>query len=166
VGRLQAEADVFHSFIMHWDGVAWSNIPVPSFGGDGGLLWSVDAIAPDDAWAVGSRGSRTVALHWDGSSWSFTRIVHPSSVSAFFDVAATGAGDVWAVGSSLTDAERVRPLAERWNGSTWERIGAQSATASDDGLAGVDAMGRHRWAVGFGRERGTEVAVIERSCGG
>jgi hypothetical protein len=164
VGRLQAEGGVFAPFIKHWDGVAWSNVPVPPFGPNEGLLWSVAAIARDDAWAVGSRGQRAVALHWNGGAWTRSGIVHPSENSTLFDVAAPRARAVWVVGAYLNDAERQRPFAERWDGTAWQRVGVENATRGDNGLVGIDARRRQRWAVGFGQERSTGIAVIQRSC--
>jgi hypothetical protein len=55
--------------IEHWNGVAWSLLPVT----DTGTLRSVDVIASDDIWAVGySYGSpaQTLTMHWDGTAWS------------------------------------------------------------------------------------------------
>jgi hypothetical protein len=165
VGRLDAEPGFFRPFVKHWDGSAWSNVPVPQLGVDGGYLRSVTAIAADDAWAVGTRGARAVALHWDGSAWRVVPIVQPSPSSAFFDVAATGPGDVWAVGSRVTESEQLRPLAERWNGTGWTVVDTESVTSSENGLAGVDARGSQRWAVGFVLRGETEGGVIQRSCG-
>jgi hypothetical protein len=38
--------------------------------------------------------------------------------------AGTGAGDVWAVGQSLTQALRPSALTERWDGHAWQRVTA------------------------------------------
>ncbi len=92
--------------LMHWDGTTWSvsgtrASPSPPAGTN---LNSVVALASDDVWAVGGAengaGGFTVAMHWDGSTWSN---VYPidgrlyafeflSSVSGLTD------GTLWAVG--------------------------------------------------------------------
>lgn len=64
-----------HTLTMHWDGTAWS--VVPSRGPirhHGSILFSVTAIAADDAWAVGiwHDGVHYLPLveHWDGVAWT------------------------------------------------------------------------------------------------
>jgi hypothetical protein len=53
---------------MHWDGSAWAMADLPPLGSSSSLL-DVDAVAPDDVWAVGFEGSGSMILHWDGSTW-------------------------------------------------------------------------------------------------
>lgn len=54
------------SLIEHWDGQRWSLAPHPGVQS----LFGVKAVAANDAWAVGTDGTRQVILHWDGTSWS------------------------------------------------------------------------------------------------
>jgi hypothetical protein len=53
-----------HGVILHYDGSAWSS----SESGTMASLFTVYAVAPDDAWAVG--GPPRALLHWDGTSWN------------------------------------------------------------------------------------------------
>lgn len=63
------------TFVLHWDGSAWTQVSAPSPGGKHGTtLTAVSTNAGDDAWAVGFKGSgikvQSVIEHWDGSTWT------------------------------------------------------------------------------------------------
>jgi hypothetical protein len=166
VGRLEAEGGYYRPLVKHWDGTAWTDTKVPQLGTEGGYLRSVVAIAPDDAWAVGIRGARNVAMHWDGKSWTVVPAAHPSPVSDFSGVAATSSSDVWAVGAYLDPSlDRIMPLAEHWNGTGWTVVHADAASGKDNRLSAVAAVGQRRFAVGNALKGRDELATIEHSCG-
>jgi hypothetical protein len=70
------EAD--RSVTMHWDGQAWSKVPVPH--PDTRILFGISTVSASFAWTVGTSCGATCAarqpinrpliLHWDGSIWS------------------------------------------------------------------------------------------------
>ncbi len=70
--------------LLHWDGQACHEVPLPA------PAAAVVALAPDDAWAAGS-----VFQHWDGVAWQVVPGVSGLQVAA---LAAAGPVDVWAVG--------------------------------------------------------------------
>ncbi|MGH2554614.1 MAG: carboxypeptidase-like regulatory domain-containing protein, partial [Actinomycetota bacterium] len=79
--------------IEHWDGRQWSLIDiVPAQ-----TLYGVKAIAPNDAWAVGTDGARQIIIHWDGISWSQVPTPSPGG-GRLLEVAASGPADLWAAG--------------------------------------------------------------------
>ena len=95
------------TLIVHWDGSAWKQVKSPNPGGatQNNDLNSVAATTATNAWAVGDydtgTGTRTLALHWDGSAWTqaTTPNLGGSSIDdAFTAVGASTAGNVWAVG--------------------------------------------------------------------
>lgn len=60
--------------IMHWNGVAWKNVPGPA---GGGTLLGVAASSARSAWAVGSayrahasHPVKTLIVHWNGARWT------------------------------------------------------------------------------------------------
>ncbi len=59
--------------IVHWNGSRWSVVPDPP-GLPGhylNLFWSVAAISPSDAWAVGTTDyETTLESQWNGHAWS------------------------------------------------------------------------------------------------
>jgi hypothetical protein len=60
------------TFIEHWNGTAWTQVPSPSPAGRGlEALLSVSASGRHNAWAVGTIGyARTLQIHWNGKTWS------------------------------------------------------------------------------------------------
>jgi hypothetical protein len=67
--------EVAETLALHWNGTKWSKVASPNPGNGNGLS-SVSADSATDAWAVGyyanpTTGSQeTLALHWNGTSWS------------------------------------------------------------------------------------------------
>jgi hypothetical protein len=95
------------TLIVRWDGSTWKQVKSPNPGGatQNNDLSSVAVTSATDAWAVGDydsgTGTRTLALHWDGSAWTqaTTPNLGGSSIDdSFTAVGATSASDVWAVG--------------------------------------------------------------------
>jgi hypothetical protein len=128
---------------MHWDGYAWSILPMPNPQG-GGALYAVSAAASDDVWAVGwtSNWTKPLTMHWDGAQWSI--VPSPNSASGGLrGVVAISSNDVWAVGGTSAS-----PFAMHWNGAAWTIVptppgaipNAVSAVSTDD-----------VWAVGRGQ---------------
>jgi hypothetical protein len=83
----------FAPLIEHWDGRQWSVNPIVP----GQSLYGVQAIAPNDAWAVGTDGARQIILHWDGSSWSKVPTPSPGA-GRLLEIDASGPADLWAAG--------------------------------------------------------------------
>ncbi|GGJ37210.1 hypothetical protein [Streptomyces brasiliensis] len=135
--------------VEHWDGTAWQQVPLPEPSDAWGLN-GVTAIAEDDVWAVGyGPDDQPVLLHFDGQGW--THVADPAldgSNGEFNAVAATGPGDVWAVGRIVRDDEDPgQALVAHWNGRRWRQVDAppqagrlSAVTATPDG--GVTAVGR------------------------
>ena len=101
------------TLIVRWDGSAWKQVKSPNPGGatQNNDLSSVAVTSATDAWAVGDydsgTGTRTLALHWDGSAW--TQVTTPnlggSSIDdSFTSVGANSANSVWAVGRYFNGA--------------------------------------------------------------
>jgi hypothetical protein len=97
--------------IEHWNGTAWSIVASPAVPVED-TLSGVAARSANDVWAVGNSVdrtstiplARTLALHWDGVTWS--PVATPNGASgdtALKGASATpGGGDIWSVGFSLT----------------------------------------------------------------
>jgi len=51
-----------------------------------------------NTWAVGSTAGRTLILRWDGSQWTRVPSPTPGTSSQLLAVAASSAGNIWAVG--------------------------------------------------------------------
>jgi hypothetical protein len=93
------------TLVLRWDGAQWSVVPSPNQGTSFNYLNGVAVAGPNDVWAVGYymdtslNARRTLALRWNGTSWS---VVPSASVGNYdnwlYGVAVGGPGDVWAVG--------------------------------------------------------------------
>jgi len=113
-----------NTLILHWNGSTWSTVASPNaqceyYACQYNSLASISAVSTTDIWAVGtaiytyytSEGDAnntyyTLFEHWDGSSWSTVPGAATNGESAqgtLYGVAAVSAGDVWAVGLSLTE---------------------------------------------------------------
>src|ERR1043166_3987042 len=84
----------------------------PNPGVYGNIIWGMSAIGARDAWAVGGKATAssndTLALHWNGTSWSAVPTPNPDAQcedgdimwagQALTGVSGVSATDVWAVG--------------------------------------------------------------------
>jgi hypothetical protein len=100
VGWRQA-GELLQPLAMRWTGTHWAMADGPSFEGVMADFAGVAVLGRDDVWAVGSRDTRTLAAHWDGTSWTVTPTANPGRVTnSLIDVAeAPGTNCLWAVGS-------------------------------------------------------------------
>jgi hypothetical protein len=117
--------------LKRWDGHSWFN--ASGVARPHSRLTAIDALGSDDAWAVGFQGerdgagTRSLLLHWDGSSWL---VSHDGGLGHFFateleDVAMAAADDVWAVGFDLSQGGTViKPVILQWDGSLWQLVEA------------------------------------------
>ncbi|MFL5734287.1 MAG: hypothetical protein ACJ78Q_13960, partial [Chloroflexia bacterium] len=137
------------TLLMHYDGSAWSTVPITT----SGSLRGITAISPTDIWAVGTvyrAGSHwTFTMHYDGASWS--EVQSPNAGSAenwLFSVSGTATDDVWAVGHYHDNDSRGYTLVLHWNGSAWSVVPSPNEVGYNS-LLGVAAISRDdAWAVG------------------
>ena len=154
---------------LHFNGTAWSVVPMAQPGSNTPTISAVTAISPTDAWAVGEDigttsavGDSTLTERWNGMSWSVVPSPTPGGDPGLTGVAARSASDVYAVGTGLPSVnggpEQVVIL--RWNGSTWSSDtggtigGSLSAAATFPGAA-------REWAVGV--SSGNQGLVLSHS---
>jgi hypothetical protein len=144
---------------LHWDGTSWTAEPLPTLPGefDSDTSASIVDISPADAWLVGaylnsSGADVSIIAHWDGTAWSL--VSHPAAAIALTAIAASGPGDVWAVGVGASPS--FPAVIEHYNGSKW----TVSATLPGIRLNGVTSIGPARaWAVGAGAGGNTTATV-------
>jgi hypothetical protein len=155
------------TFVQHWDGTRWRRV----FSGQHHArcdLRSIQALAADDIWAVGTRVSHAVDVftlteHWNGSSWR--RVPSPNRSGSLardelFAVSGTATDDVWAVGFYNQPVSH-RPLVEHWDGSTWVTVDAPQKSSYDE-LYGVAAVSSDdAWAVGTSSDSDPQETLVE-----
>jgi hypothetical protein len=157
VGSRQVKSGRNRTLVEQFDGTGWSVVPSPNRGPGASFLNGVTAIAPNDAWAVGTHDLASTAQaplveHWNGTSWSVvpSPYFHHSIQTTLGDVSAVSANDVWAVGSYFSERRRgYVPLTEHWDGTAWSIVPAPSP-GPDYEFSGVTALAPDDvWAVGL-----------------
>ena len=97
-------------------------------------LHDVDALAPDDVWAVGEyydefnyTPDTALVTHWDGTQWTIVP-TPPSPFQArltLYGISAISPTDIWAVGEQVPSSEggeaplAYQPLSMHWDGIQW-----------------------------------------------
>lgn len=133
----------------------WDVITTPnSAGATQSVVRDIDAISPDDVWAVGNylnsaSHSFAFSLHWDGSTW--TEIPTPSPTDCvpctnvfLWAVDALGPNDVWACGDKFVQGpagfQGSHMLVMHWDGSSWTVMDTPIFDGGGDILLGVTAI--------------------------
>jgi hypothetical protein len=139
---------------LHYDGVAWHTVPVPSTSPDTSTTLSdVDMLSTDDGWAVGEvtawkAPTQPYVLRWRQGQW--TPVPTPAGMTdaGLESVFAAAPDDVWAVGSRrLTTGRRVA-LVLHWNGAAWAELAPPDGGRSDSLVSVAASPGGEVWAVG------------------
>ena len=159
------------TLVLHWNGAAWSVVPSPNPDGYSNILNAVDGVSGSDLWAVGQKGqnksntgvppgTRTLALHWNGRTFSEIAPPNIGDQDSLSGVKAVASAAVTVVGTyqdTVTGADRT--LAVRWTSSGW-RIRSTPNVGSDDLLRGITLppRGLEFWVVGL---HGTSGGAVE-----
>ena len=156
------------TFILHWNGILWTQLPTPDPAGPTGYnaLAGVAAVSATRAWAVGTYDTatrtKTLLLRWNGTSWKRARTPSPSSISNLLSgVTAVSGRNAWAVGYTVRSNDR--PFILHWNGTRWRRMTSPNpdGAAHGDLLTGVAAVtARKVWAVGYDNISGGKSLIL------
>jgi hypothetical protein len=178
VGQQFNGSSVVVPLAEHWNGHAWTVVPVPAGAAPSSLL-AVSARGPGDIWAVGEQtepgtGGLATGLveHWDGTSWrAVTGLPHLGN-SELTAVYAASPADVWAtVLAPRPDTDLGVDNFLHWDGSHWTLVPVPGPHEfnTDYEYAGLAGSGPGDvWAVGYIHHR---VAVPDQpllahlSCG-
>jgi len=113
------------------------------------FLNGVDALTPDNAWAVGStsNGDTPLSLHLNGTGWHNAPV--PIADGYLSAVAMIGPHNVWAFGSYVDEHGLSRSLALHRTGSAWTRVQSPNIGTGTNTLYDVAAIGPDDiWAAG------------------
>jgi hypothetical protein len=104
-----------------------------------------------------TRTGKTLIVHWNGRSWRRQASPSPGGAGTLSGVAATSAGNAWAVGATGTG----RALILHGNRHGWRPVPAPTP-GSGSTLAGVAVLTtRNAWAVGsYYTARGTRTLIV------
>jgi hypothetical protein len=144
--------------VLHWDGTNWSQVTVPSPGGnalgDASELTAVRCRVASDCWAVGryfnaNGATLNQALHWNGTKWSVMPTPTPGGTlngddNELFDVNCSAANFCWAAGEYGNKGIAGVTLNQllRWNGHKWSLVAGmpQPAGTSDGDFQGLGSV--------------------------
>jgi hypothetical protein len=158
--------------VLRWRGGSWDLVETVTlrpqteypYAARGGFLYEVDALNPDDIWAVGQAvgfgdgGATSVPLaaHWDGSDWTDVEVPRVANRHhQLNDVVAIAPDDVWAVGDYRNVAGAFHAITYHWDGTQWSHIPSPIEDVSDSGLDDVAATGPNDvWAIGGAPDTG------------
>jgi hypothetical protein len=120
--------------IYRWNGTKWVRSASPN-PGTSDVLFGVNAVSADDAWAVGDsctdigcNHEQALILHWNGKTWSRVASPSPGPDSSLASVAGTSGSNAWAVGSSCNSSGLdCAALILHWNGKTWAAVGVSGS---------------------------------------
>src|SRR5262249_18443595 len=128
---------------------AWSFVPFVASPGvpSSPSLQVVSGTGPTDVWGVGADGSGdSLALHFDGSAWSFPP--QPTISGHLNAVVAISPTDAWA-GGQREGRRADTTLIEHWNGIRWRRVSDAAAAFAEGAINRVVAAGPDDvWAIG------------------
>ena len=122
------------TFILHWNGSAWTQVTSPNISGGANQLFGITAIATNDIWAVGTVAGAPLALHWNGSTWSVVKINVGSGLSTekFTAVSGKAGNEVWAVGDGKgIFTSQTFATIRHWDGAHWSEKVCHAASASN-----------------------------------
>jgi hypothetical protein len=145
--------------IERFDGHRWTIQPTPV---QSGQLNGVAALSPDDAYAVGFSGQRSLILHWDGTTWQKMASGVREKHSPLGGVAITSATDAWAVGTTPARAGQTKTLTVHWNGRHWLEVPSPNGDHQQiNVLNSVTATSaKDAWAVGLSEGQTEESLVL------
>jgi hypothetical protein len=140
VGSMNTGSQTAVPLAEHWDGSTWTVQSTPSPTGPvTSSLSAVSCVSASSCVAVGvSQDSNsviaTLAERWNGSAWTLLNTVSPPSQfgSGLQAVSCTSATSCMATGFVYSNSAAEKPLAERWDGSTWTLLTAQAGDGAQN----------------------------------
>jgi hypothetical protein len=126
IGTAQPLTGYLRPIAVHWNGLAWQQVTLPTISRTFTTLSSISATGDRNVWAVGNSQTRTqvraIAEHWDGRTWRLEVIPGVTGRAAYLsDVMALPDGEVWAVGSVISAAGE-RPLLLQRTSHRWKPV--------------------------------------------
>src|SRR5262245_19296677 len=107
----------------------WAVVESPNVGGEDNALASVAAGAADDIWTVGQFApdenpniTRTLALHFDGTSWSVVATPNLGTRANALLAVTAQPGAAWAAGYDIGGDFLAHSLIEAWDGRGWRIV--------------------------------------------
>lgn len=128
----------------------WSALSSPNPGTSSNSLSGVAAVAPGNAWAVGSysngSGGFSLIEHLNHGRW--TVVSSPSVAGSLAGIAAIASNNIWAVGENDSSSMQ-ETLIEHWDGRAWSVVASPNFAPTGNTLASISVdTASDIWAVG------------------
>jgi hypothetical protein len=154
VGGHQGATGIWHPLAEHWNGTAWTVVPMPDPGGGGNLLYAVSGSDANSLVAVGQQAgtafpSKALVEGWNGSTWQI--LPAPTSTETLTPLAVTGTTAGYTlVGQAETNVVPNTTLVSTGTTSSATLAITPSSGSGENDLFGaaVSADGT-TWAVGW-----------------
>jgi hypothetical protein len=167
VGWTVGTDKVYRPLVERRVGDRWVIVPTPRLADDA-TLSGVAVAGPNDVWAVGwswnDDGSRSLVLHWNGSSWRVLHVTGPTDSTAHLMTAATAGRDIVTAGQAPDADGILQPVAFRLHGTAWtsHAVAAGSDGGGFQGITAVDGLGM----IAVGIQQGEEgySTLVQRGC--
>ncbi len=132
------------TFLAHWNGTEWTQVPSPNVGTGANAINGLAAIATNNVWAVGYSTAKpdqdptfNLIEHWNGTEWSVVTSPNVGPTTGYqsnrlFGITAFSGTDLWAFGSSFAPngSGQQLSLAMQGNGTTWTIMPTPSPDAN------------------------------------
>jgi len=166
VGTTTDSRGATHALIEHWNGSAWSTLPVPRLRSSS--LLSVRSASSTSAWSVGTvlnarHQERALILHWNGKVWAQQPSPNPgTSFDKLDGVRIVSPASAWAVGTYSSGGPRFRSLILHWNGTAWKQVNSPNPCLGNQLAAVAATSGSNAWAVGLASNAALAVGLGTR----
>ncbi|MCA9276502.1 MAG: hypothetical protein KDA29_10795 [Phycisphaerales bacterium] len=121
----------FTRYIVHWDGTQWTlDDSLPFL--ERSTFNDVEAIAHDDAWAVGYKSgngsNQPMIVHYDGTGWSEIDLEPlPGAGGLLRGIAARSPDDIYAMGAFEDAGGNNQLLIYHFDGASWTNVSNSAA---------------------------------------
>ncbi len=164
---------VNQTLIENYNGRSWIITPSPNQATTGGAsldnqLNGVTCTAVDNCWATGhyvNGTNQTLALHWDGTSWSIVSTPNLTKGSMLLGVQCLSASQCYAVGHGTASSGPPQALIEAYDGASWTVVAwpntlSNSNTAPNELLSLSCANSTHCWTAGWQTLNGVHQTAV------
>jgi hypothetical protein len=144
----------------------WTILRSPNVGQLSNGLGGISALSATEAWAVGTRqisdpgpDFRTLAEHWNGTSWSVALTPNGGTLDRLNTVAEIAPNDVWAAGVDYNQtAQAYQTLVEHFDGTSWTIVPSPNGGTRYDEIRGLAVVSpTDIWAVGMTQTSGSTI---------
>lgn len=134
------------AFLVRWDGASWTEFPTPYLQYDSWFN-DIDGTAVNDLWVVGGtqagsgQGVKTLAEHWDGSSWQVVWTPNPRIENDIYGIGVAASTRAFISGMSTnTIFQDYHTMMLGWSGQEWSTMQTPNPSTLHNELRETSAL--------------------------